>query len=69
MIITVHFIGNQFVAYDEQGNEVKDRDILDQISFMQFPGFKSSFQVEVDKTDISANIQPLNININFNTEK
>jgi|TARA_B100002019_G_scaffold20547_1_gene15711 hypothetical protein len=69
MIITVHFTGNQFVAYDEQGNEVKDRDILDQISFMQFPGFKSSFQVEVDKTDISANIQPLNININFNTEK
>ena len=45
MIITVHFTGNQFVAYDEQGNEVKDRDILDQISFMQFPGFKSSFQV------------------------
>jgi len=69
MIITVHFTGNQCVAYDEQGNEVKDRDILDQISFMQFPGFKSSFQVEVDKTDISANIQPLNININFNTEK
>jgi len=69
MIITVHFTGNQFVAYDEQGNEVKDRDILDQISFMQFPGFKSSFQVEVDKTDISANIKPLNININFNTEK
>ena len=69
MIITVHFTGNQFVAYDEQGNEVKDRDILDQISFMQFPGFKSSFQVEVDKTDNSATIKPLSININFNTEK
>ncbi len=68
MIVTVHFTGDQFVAYDEQGKQVKDRDILNEISFMQFPGFKSTFQVEVDKTDIDVNINPLQININFNTE-
>jgi len=69
MIVTVFYTGDQFVAYDEDGNEVKDREILEQISFTQFPGFKSSFQIEVDKADISANIKPLDININFNTEK
>ena len=69
MIVTVFYTCDQFVAYDEDGNEVKDREILEQISFTQFPGFKSSFQIEVDKTDISANIKPLDININFNTEK
>ena len=45
MIVTVHFTGDQFVAYDEQGKEVKDRDVLNEISFMQFPGFKSTFQM------------------------
>ena len=69
MIVTVFYTGDQFVAYDEDGNEVKDRVILEQISCTQFPGFKSSFQIEVDKADISANIKPLDININFNTEK
>jgi hypothetical protein len=69
MIVTVHYTGDQFVAYDEQGNKVKNRDILEQLSFMQFPGFKSSFQIEVDNADISAKIKPLDININFNTEK
>lgn len=69
MIVTVHYTGDQFVAYDEQGNKVKNRDILEQLSFMQFPGFKSSFQVEVDKTNIDVNMNPLEININFNTEK
>lgn len=68
MIVTVHFTGDQFVAYDEQGKQVKDRDVLNEISFMQFPGLKSTFQVEVDKTDIDVNIKPLQININFNTE-
>lgn len=69
MIITVYFTGNQFEAYDEDGNKVKDRKLLEEISFMPFLGHKSYFQIEVDKTENPVNIKPLDININFNTEK
>ena len=69
MIVTVHFTGDQFIAFNEDGEQIKDREILQEISFMPFLGYQSQFQVEVDKTDNSATIKPLSININFNTEK
>jgi hypothetical protein len=63
--VEVHFIGNQFVAYNEQGTQIKDRYILEQISFDQYPGFKTSYYVEVAENPQS-NV-PLNIYINTNT--
>tara|TARA_B100001105_G_C22377604_1_gene438047 strand:- start:641 stop:856 length:216 start_codon:yes stop_codon:yes gene_type:complete len=68
MIVTVYFTGDQFVAFDPDGNEVKDRSILEQISFTQFPGFKRSFRVNVDGTIIADTVEPLDININYNTD-
>jgi hypothetical protein len=65
MRVEVHFIGNQFVAYDERGNQIRDRRILDQISFDQMPGFKTSYYVEVAENP-SPQI-PLSIHINTNT--
>ena len=62
--IEVHQIGNQFVAYDEQGNQIKDRHILEQISFDQSPGFKTSYYIEVDKNQNPAIINNIQININ-----
>jgi hypothetical protein len=67
MRVEVHFIGNQFVAYDERGNQIRDRYILDQISFSQYPGFKTSYYVEVAENP-SPQI-PLNIYINTNTTR
>ncbi len=67
MRVEVHFIGNQFVAYDERGNQIRDRYILDQISFDQMPGFKTSYYVEVAENP-SPQI-PLNIYINTNTTR
>jgi len=69
MIVTVYFVGDQFVAFDPSGNKVKNRSILEQISFTQFPGFKRSFQVNVDETIIADPVEPLDININFNTKR
>ena len=62
--IEVHFIGNQFVAYDERGNQIKDRSILEQISFDQMPGFKTSYYIEVDKSQNPAIMNDIQININ-----
>jgi hypothetical protein len=62
--IEVHQIGNQFVAYDEQGNQIKDRYILEQISFDQMPGFKTSYYIEVDKNQNPVIMTDVKININ-----
>lgn len=67
MRVEVHFIGNQFVAYNEQGKQIKDRYILDQISFDQMPGFKTSYYVEVAENP--APRAPLDIHINTNTTR
>ena len=64
MRVEVHFIGDQFVAYDEQGNQIKDRQILEQISFNQMPGFKTSYYIEVDKSQNPAIMNDIQININ-----
>jgi hypothetical protein len=62
--VEVHFVGNQFVAYDEQGNQIKDRYILEQISFDQMPGFRNSYYIEVDKNQNPAIMNNIQININ-----
>ncbi len=64
MRVEVHFIGNQFVAYDERGIQIKDRRILEQISFDQMPGFKTSYYIEVDKSQNPAIMNDIQININ-----
>ena len=64
MRVEVHFIGNQFVAYDEQGNQIKDRSILEQISFDQMPGFKTSYYIDVDNSQKPAIMNNIQININ-----
>ncbi len=66
--IEVHQIGNQFVAYDEQGNQVKDRYVLEQISFDQMPGFKTSYYVYVDAS-IPEEPTQLEIYTNITTQK
>jgi hypothetical protein len=62
--IEVHQTGNQFVAYDEHGNRIKDRHILEQISFDQMPGFKTSYYIEVDKNQNPVIMNDVKININ-----
>ena len=37
MILEVHFLGDEFVVYDKQGNRVTDRNILNELSFIQPP--------------------------------
>jgi hypothetical protein len=64
MRVEVHFIGDQFVAYDERGIQIKDRRILEQISFDQMPGFKTSYYIEVDKSQNPAIMNDIQININ-----
>jgi len=64
MRVEVHFIGNQFIAYDEQGNQIKDRRILEQITFDQMPGFNTSYYIEVDKSQKPAIMNSVQININ-----
>ena len=64
MIVEVHFNGDEFVAYNKKTNErITDRSILEQISFQQFPGVKGIFKINIDTTENSAIIEPLQINI------
>ena len=69
MLVTVHFVGNQFIAVDEQGNEIKDRSILEQLEFEPFTGTQQSFVVEVDNATNDAIIEPLEVNIDINTQR
>ena len=69
MIVTVHYVGNQFVAYDEQGKQITNRQILQQLEFEPFTGTKQTVYVEVDNISNDAIIQPLDINIDINTQR
>ena len=69
MIVTVHYVGNQFVAYDEQGKQITNRQILQQLEFEPFTGTKQTVYVEVDNISNDAIIQPLDINIDINTPR
>ncbi len=48
MRVEVHFTGDSFIAFDPDGQRITNRSILEQISFHPFPGFKTSFYVDVD---------------------
>ena len=68
MILEVHFLGDEFVVYDKQANTVTDRNILNELSFIQPPGYKSYFDIEVKNyTPQLPNQNPLSIQINLLT--
>lgn len=69
MIVEVHFVGNEFVAYDPQGNRITDRTILEQIAFEPFVSTITTRYIEVDNIVDSAIIEPLEVNININTQR
>jgi len=64
MRVEVYKTGDQFVAYDDKGVIITDRNILDQISFDQMPAFKISYyvNVSVDTSQKPAIINKVNIN-------
>ena len=64
MMIEVHYTGDQYVAYDDKGNRITDRNILNELAFIQPPGFKSVYKIEVDTTD-PVSLQELAIKINL----
>jgi len=66
MRVQVYYTGDSFVAFDEQGNRIKERSILEQIAFEPFPGFKSEFWLDIPDANVAANssnIQSIDINI------
>jgi hypothetical protein len=65
MIVEVHYTGDQYVAYDDKGNRITDRNILNELAFIQPPGFKSVYKIDVDTTSDPLNLQELDIQINL----
>jgi len=67
MILEVHYLGNEFVVYDKQANRITDRNILNELAFIQPPGYKSVFNIEVKNyTPQLPDQNPLDIKINLN---
>lgn len=64
MIVTVHYLDNEFVAYDEEGNKITNREILEQISFEPFPGYKGVIHLKIPDQPTQETV-PLNIKINL----
>ena len=68
MILEVHYLANEFVVFDKQGNRVRDRNILNELSFRQPPGYKSVFSIEVKNYNPELpNPNPLGIQVNILT--
>jgi len=68
MILEVHYLGNEFIVYDKQGNRVTDRNILNELAFIQPPGYKSVFDIQVKNyTPETTSANPLNIQVNLLT--
>lgn len=68
MILEVHYLGNEFIVYDKQGNRITDRNILSELAFIQPPGYKSVFDIEVKNYTPETNTpNPLNIQVNLLT--
>jgi hypothetical protein len=67
MLVEVHHTGEQFQAFDSKGNRITNREILEAISFENFPGFKSVFTLELDldNTRKPVIMQELDVNINI----
>ncbi len=68
MRVEVHFTGDSFVAFGSDGQRITNRSILEQISFHPFPGFKTSFYVDVN-TNIPEEPEQLNIYTSITTQK
>ena len=68
MIVEVHYTGDQYVAYDDKGNRITDRNILNELAFIQPPGFKSVYKIEVDTTTEPVSLQELTIKINLHNK-
>lgn len=68
MIVEVHYTGDQYVAYDDKGNRITDRTILNELAFIQPPGFKSVYKIEVDTTTEPLSLQELSIKINLHNK-
>jgi hypothetical protein len=68
MIVEVHYTGDQYVAYDDKGNRITDRNILNELAFIQPPGFKSVYKIEVDTTANPVSLQELAIKINLHNK-
>ena len=67
MIVEVHYTGDQYVAYDDKGNRITDRNILNELAFIQPPGFKSVYKIDVDTTN-PLSLQELAIKINLHNK-
>lgn len=65
--VIVTYTGDQFVAYDTNGNLITDRTVLEQLSFMQFSGLQITEMVEVDVPDSIA--EPLAIQVSIRPSK
>lgn len=65
--VIVTYTGDQFVAYDKDGNLITDRKVLEQLSFMQFSGLQITEMVEVDVPDSIA--EPLAIQVSIHPSK
>ena len=67
MLVEGHHTGEQFQAFDSKGNIITNREILELISFENFPGFKSVFTIELDLdyTKKPVILQALDVNINI----
>ena len=69
MIVEVHYVGDEFVAYDPRGTRLANRNILEQIAFAPFTGTITTRYIEVDNVVDNATIEPLEVNININTQR
>ena len=65
MIVTVHYLDNEFVAYDELGNRITNRQILDEINFEPFPAYKGVITLKINTDQPSQEQNPLDIKINL----
>lgn len=68
MLVEVYFTGDSFIAFGPDGKKITNRAILEQISFEQFPGFKSVYHVKVN-ANIPEEPKQLNIYTNITTQK
>lgn len=64
MIIDLKFLGDGFVALDQNGVQITDSDILNQLAFEPLPLNTNSFKLLVDNSTKPATIVPLQLNIN-----
>jgi hypothetical protein len=64
MLIEVHFTGDQFIAYDQQGNQITDTKILNEVSMEPYIGTKGVYVVNVDLPSGYNPSPKLNINVN-----